>query len=106
MSILSPLTAVISAVVPLSWGLIQGERLPLLGYIALGLALVAVVLVGFVPEKGAVRPKPARRPLATVSGVLIGILLIFVDRAPDDSGLFPLVFNRVTYLGSCGRSSA
>jgi drug/metabolite transporter (DMT)-like permease len=98
MSILSPLTAVISAIVPLSWGLILGERLSLLGYIALGLALVAVVLVGFVPEKGAVRPRLRGVVYATVSGVLIGIFLILVDRAPDDSGLLPLVFNRVTYL--------
>jgi drug/metabolite transporter (DMT)-like permease len=36
--------------------------------------------------------------LATVSGVLIGVFLILVDRAPDDSGLLPLVFNRVTYI--------
>ena len=98
MSILSPLTAVISAIVPLSWGLILGERLSLLGYIALGLALVAVVLVGFVPEKGAVRPRLRGVVYATVSGVLIGVFLILVDRAPDDSGLLPLVFNRVTYL--------
>jgi drug/metabolite transporter (DMT)-like permease len=98
MSILSPLTAVISAIVPLSWGLILGERLSLLGYIALGIALVAVVLVGFVPEKGAVRPSLRGVALATVSGVLIGVFLILVDRAPDDSGLLPLVFNRVTYI--------
>lgn len=98
MSILSPLTAVISAIVPLSWGLILGERLSVLGYIALGIALVAVVLVGFVPEKGAVRPRLRGVVYATVSGVLIGIFLILVDRAPDDSGLLPLVFNRVTYL--------
>ncbi len=98
MSILSPLTAVISAIVPLSWGLILGERLSLLGYIALGIALVAVVLVGFVPEKGAVRPRLRGVVLATVSGVLIGVFLILVDRAPDDSGLLPLVFNRVTYI--------
>jgi drug/metabolite transporter (DMT)-like permease len=98
MSILSPLTAVISAIVPLTWGLLQGERLSLLGYIALGIALVAVVLVGFVPEKGAVRPRLRGVVYATVSGVLIGIFLILVDRAPDDSGLLPLVFNRVTYL--------
>ena len=99
MSILSPLTAVISAIVPLSWGLLQGERLPLIGYIALGLALIAVVLVGFVPEKGAVRPKPRGVLLAVISGVLIGILLIFLDRAPDDSGLIPLVFNRIANAG-------
>ena len=89
MSILSPLTAVISAIVPLSWGLIQGERLSLLGYVALGIALVAVVLVGFVPEKGAVRPRLRGVVYATVSGVLIGVFLILVDRAPDDSGLLP-----------------
>jgi drug/metabolite transporter (DMT)-like permease len=98
MSILSPLTAVISAVVPLSWGLIQGERLSLLGYIALGIAMVAVVLVGFVPEKGAVRPRLRGVVYAIVSGVLIGVFLILVDRTPDDSGLLPLVFNRITYL--------
>ena len=98
MSILSPLTAVISAIVPLSWGVILGERLPVLAYIALGIALVAVVLVGFVPEKGALRPRLRGVVYATVSGVLIGIFLILVDRAPDDSGLLPLVFNRVTYI--------
>jgi drug/metabolite transporter (DMT)-like permease len=98
MSILSPLTAVISAIVPLTWGLLQGERLSLLGYIALGIALVAVVLVGFVPEKGAVRPRLRGVVYAVVSGVLIGVLLILLDRAPEDSGLIPLVFNRMSYL--------
>jgi hypothetical protein len=47
MSILSPLTAVVSAIVPLTVGLIGGERLGVLGYVALALALVAIVLVGF-----------------------------------------------------------
>jgi len=98
MSILSPLTAVISAIVPVTWGLIQGERLSLLGYLALGIALVAVVLVGFVPEKGAVRPSLRGVAYAVVSGTLIGILLVLLNQAPDDSGLLPLVFNRASYL--------
>src|SRR4051812_29095892 len=93
MSILSPLTAVISAIVPVTWGLIQGERLTTIGYIALGLALVAVVLVGFVPEKGAVRPSLRGVAYAIGSGALIGTLLILLNNAPDDSGLLPLVFN-------------
>ena len=40
MSILSPLTTVVSAIVPMTAGLIRGERLEPLGYLAVGLALV------------------------------------------------------------------
>lgn len=98
MSILSPLTAVISAIVPLGWAVVLGERLSVMGYVALGIALVAVVLVGFVPEKGAVRPSLRGVVVASISGVLIGVLLILLHRAPEDSGLLPLMFNRITYL--------
>jgi drug/metabolite transporter (DMT)-like permease len=94
MSILSPLTAVVSAIVPLSIGLAAGERLQPIGYVALVLALVAVVLVGFVPEKGAVRPGLAGLLMAIGSGVAIGAFLVIIDRTPDDSGLVPLVLNR------------
>jgi len=94
MSILSPLTAVLSAIVPMTWGLLGGERLPWWGYLAIGGVLVAIVLVGFVPEKGAVRPRVRGLIYATLSGFLIGCFFILVDRAPADSGLFPLVANR------------
>jgi drug/metabolite transporter (DMT)-like permease len=95
MSILSPLTAVLSAIVPMTWGLVGGERLPWWGYIALGGVLVAIVLVGFVPEKGAVRPRLRGLVYATFSGILIGCFFILVDQAPADSGLYPIVANRV-----------
>jgi drug/metabolite transporter (DMT)-like permease len=94
MSILSPTTAVVSAVVPMVAGLVRGERLPLLGYIAIGLALVAIVLVGFVPEKGAVRPSLKALSMAVGSGTMIGAFLIIIDLTPDDSGLVPLIANR------------
>ena len=94
MSILSPLTAVVSAIVPMTAGLIRGERLEPLGYLALGLALVAVVLVGFVPDKKAVRPSLKALIMATGSGALIGTFMILIDLTPDDSGLVPLIANR------------
>jgi drug/metabolite transporter (DMT)-like permease len=94
MSILSPLTAVVSALVPLGFGLARGEQLGTFGFAGLGLALVAVVLVGFVPEKGAARPTMPGVLMAIGSGAMIGAFLVLIDLAPDDSGLVPLVLNR------------
>ncbi|TFD31725.1 EamA/RhaT family transporter [Cryobacterium cryoconiti] len=94
MSILSPLTAVVSAVVPMTVGLAGGDRLAPIGSWALGLALVAVVLVGFVPERGAVRPSLLGVLMALGSGAMIGAFMVMIDLTPADSGLVPLVMNR------------
>ncbi|UAJ78997.1 EamA family transporter [Leifsonia sp. ZF2019] len=94
MSILSPLTAVVSAIVPLTWGLIGGDRFAPVGYVALGVALIAVVLVGFVPERGAVRPSGRALLMAVGAGVFIGTFLILLDQTPADSGVVPLIANR------------
>jgi drug/metabolite transporter (DMT)-like permease len=102
MSILSPLTAVVSAIVPVTVGILGGDRLAPIGYFALGLALVAVVLVGFVPEKGAVRPSLRGILFAVGSGAMIGVLLIMLDLSPDDSGLVPLMFNRAVNASILG----
>lgn len=94
MSILSPLTAVLSALGPMTWGFLAGERLPWWGYLGLGGVLVAIVFVGFVPEQGAVRPRLRGLVYATISGILIGAFFVLIDQAPPDSGLYPLVANR------------
>ena len=94
MSILSPLTALVSAVVPMVWGLVGGDRFGLVGSVALGLALVAVVLVGFVPEKGAVRPSGRALLMAVGAGAMLGVFLILLDQTPRDSGVVPLIANR------------
>lgn len=96
MSILSPLTAVVSAIVPVIVGVARGDRLTGLGYAALGVALVAIVLVAFVKEQRAVRPSLKALLMATGSGAAIGLFLILIDLTPDDSGLVPLVANRAT----------
>lgn len=97
MSILSPVTAVTSAIAPMLWGLIvDGESLSATGYAGLGVALVAVVLVGFVPGAGVVRPSLRGLLMALGSGVAIGGFLITIDQSGPDSGLVPLVANRAT----------
>ena len=94
MSILSPLTAVVSAIVPVIVGVSRGDRLTGLGYSALALALVAIVLVAFVREERAVRPSLKALLMAVGSGAAIGLFLILIDLTPDDSGLVPLIANR------------
>ena len=95
MSILSPTTAFISAIVPVSIGLGLGESGGTTFFIALGVALVAIIFVGFVPEKGALRPRPLGLVMAVASGALIGLTIVLIDAAPDDSGLIPLLANRI-----------
>lgn len=97
MSILSPVTAVTSAIAPMIWGLTIGrETLTITGYLGLGVALVAVVLVGFIPGQGAVRPSGRGLVMAIGSGLAIGAFLITLDQASDDSGLVPMIANRAT----------
>lgn len=98
MSVLSPLTAVVSAIVPVGVGLAQGSRLGGAGWAGITLALVAVVLVGFVPDPAAPRPSARGLLMALGAGAGIGLVLVFLDRTPDDSGLVPLVANRSANL--------
>jgi len=95
MTVLSPLTAVVSAVAPILWGLaVEGETLSWIGYAGLGIALVAVVLVAFVPGEKVVRPSARGLVYAVGAGLAIGAFLIIIDQTSDESGLVPLIVNR------------
>lgn len=97
MSILSPLTAVVSAIAPMLWGLlVYRETLAPAGYVGLGIALVAVVLVGFIPGEKVVRPTLRGLVMAVGAGTAIGAFLIVIDQTSDESGLAPLVVSRGT----------
>ena len=97
MSILSPLTAVVSAIAPMLWGLlIDGETLSPIAYAGLGVALVAVLLVGFIPGEKVIRASTGGLVMAVGAGLAIGGFLIVVDQTSDDSGLVPLVASRAT----------
>lgn len=96
MSILSPLTAFLSALLPVSWGLSTGGATSAWLYPALGLAMVAVILVGIVPDQRAIRPTLKSLAMAVASGLLIGTFYVLIDQTPADSGLTPLVANRLS----------
>jgi drug/metabolite transporter (DMT)-like permease len=95
MSILSPVTAVVSAVAPMLWGLlVEQEELAPAGYAGLALALVAIVLVAFLPGERITRPSVRGLVMATGSGLAIGAFVIMIDRTSSESGVVPLIVNR------------
>jgi drug/metabolite transporter (DMT)-like permease len=101
-SIISPLGALVSAIVPAAIGVaLLGESFSMLGWVAIALALVAVVLVGFVPPSSTVgkevlMPKPRAIILAIIAGAGIGIAVTSLARSPADSGIAPIIVMRTT----------
>ncbi|MEU1034230.1 EamA family transporter [Streptomyces mirabilis] len=94
MNVLSPVTALVSAVLPVGVGLLQGEHLGAAGLVGLPLALVAVVLVSAGHGGGSARPSRTALLLAFGAGGAIALQLIFLQRAPSDSGVAPLIVGR------------
>ncbi|WP_214103910.1 EamA family transporter [Acrocarpospora catenulata] len=94
MSVLSPVTALVSAVLPVGLGLAQGEQLTTYALLGLPLALTAVVLVSAGPGTGASRPSRTALLLALGAGTAIAAQLICLHQAPTDSGLAPLITGR------------
>ncbi|MFI9495934.1 EamA family transporter [Streptomyces halstedii] len=94
MNVLSPVTAMVSAALPVAAGLLQGERLGAAGLVGLPLALVAVVLVSAGHGAGSVRPSRTALLLASGAGGAIALQLILLHEAPSDSGVAPLIAGR------------
>lgn len=102
-SILSPLGAIMSALVPMGFGLLfQGEHFSTFGVIALVGILIAVGLVGFVPGNDVRLPSAKGLALGLTAGTSIGILLICIDQAPANSGLTPVIFLRLFSMVGIG----
>ncbi|MFI7108653.1 EamA family transporter [Nonomuraea sp. NPDC050227] len=94
MNVLSPVTALVSAALPVAVGLLQGEHLPAAGLVGLPLALVAVVLVSAGHGAGSARPSRTALLLAFGAGSAIALQLVFLHQAPADSGVAPLIVGR------------
>lgn len=102
-SVVSPLTAVLVAGVPVGVGLILGERPAGVAVVGIVLALVAVLLVSReVRDDDSGSPSATRRFTAKVawltvgSGFAFGMNFVMIAQAPIDARVWPLVFARIS----------
>ena len=105
MSVVAPITGTVAASLPVVVGLLSGERPSPLALAGVGLALAAVALVSSAGEGSATDenalPGRDRRlgiPDALGAGASFGLFFILLDRAPDGSGLWPLLAGRISSL--------
>jgi drug/metabolite transporter (DMT)-like permease len=94
-SIVSPLTAVISALIPVVFDLATGARLGSFALVAVGLILISVVLVAFVPGQDFSLPSIPALLYSLAAGGGFAALFIVLDSAPSDAGLATLIVMRV-----------
>lgn len=94
-AIVSPLTAVVSAIIPVAVDVFLGQQIGSNAAVAIALILVAVVLVAFVPGKAVTLPTLPAFIYSLGAGLGFSGIFVFLDFAPASSGLGPLIVMRV-----------
>ncbi|WP_299565118.1 EamA family transporter [uncultured Mycolicibacterium sp.] len=101
-AVVSPLTAVVVAAIPVGAGLAMGERPSVIAGVGIALAMVAVVLV----SREATDEPPGHTPprhrftvrvawLTLGAGLGFGLNFVLLDQVPVEAKLWPLVIARV-----------
>ena len=92
-SLVVPLTAVISATLPVAYGLARGERPGPVALVGIVLALVAVAIVSATP--GASQSLSAALILFSLAaGSLFGLFIILLSQVSDQAGMWPIALSR------------
>ena len=97
-SVVSPLTAILVAGIPVGVGLALGERPGVVAGVGVVVALAAVVLVSREATDEDVAPHRFTKKVAWLtvgSGVAFGLNFVLIAQAPPEARLWPLVFARL-----------
>ena len=97
MSVVAPTTAVCAVVIPVAVSMLLGERPSSLSLTGVGIALLAIVLVGqaSAPAESTHHARAATAlTIAIASGVAIGIFYLALARTSSAAGLWPLLAAR------------
>lgn len=103
MSVVAPVTAVIGAVIPITWGLGRGERPSGLALAGIVIAVVAVALVAREPETLEAIERTTRPLLyAVAAGVGFGVVVVIFSEIADGTGMWPFLVMRVSAVTILG----
>ncbi|MEO8897262.1 MAG: EamA family transporter [Candidatus Dormibacter sp.] len=95
MSVVAPLTAVLSATVPVVVGVLRGERPGALALCGVTLALPAIVLIGRVSdERSGATVSRGAMVSALAAGICFGGFYVLLAQTGSDGGAWPLVGQR------------
>ncbi len=95
-NVISPVTAVLAAIVPVIVGVGIGERPAVAAWIGIVIGLAAVVLVSRSADDHPLgRVTPRVLALALLAGLGFGLYFVFLARAGSGSGLWPLTISRI-----------
>jgi drug/metabolite transporter (DMT)-like permease len=105
MSVVSPLTSLLVAGLPLAYGMLTGEHPGLLALVGAALAIVAVVLVSRQEHSAVDEGSPVRFTakvawLTAGAGIAFGVYFVLLDKVGTQTGLWPLVVSRASASAS------
>jgi drug/metabolite transporter (DMT)-like permease len=106
MGVVAPISAVGAAVVPVAVGALGGERLSLLVWAGIVLALPGIWLVSSTAEELPEGPRASRASLAegvldgVLAGLGFGVLFAALGQVPEEAGLWPLALAQAVSLPS------
>jgi drug/metabolite transporter (DMT)-like permease len=95
MNIVSPVTAVLAAGVPVIAGVIIGERPAAANWVGIVLGMIAVVLISRQADDSP-HARVGWAPLlaSVIAGIGFGVYFVCLARADTDSGIWPVVLSR------------
>lgn len=96
MSVVAPLSAVVTAALPSVVGVIAGDRLALLAWAGIALAFPAIALTSW--TRGTAGSPLSDIGYGLLAGCGFGLLFVALDRAGTDAGAWPLLPGQVVAL--------
>lgn len=102
MTVVAPLTAMVSSILPVAAGVILGERPNALGYLGIVIALAGIALVTGAVGLAHQKTTASIAVLAVLGGCGFGWMYVCLDRAHEEAGMWPLLGARIASISISG----